>query len=112
MAVHQFLFVNEKWCIDNNNVSNSEDEPFIVNYKTFYSDGSDVEQENDDVQYNSKFRIFISTKRLLCQASGKDKLHVDGTYKLNWQGFQINLFLYCRCLSSRSFMANIWVCYK
>ena len=38
-----------------------------------------------------KFRIFVSTKRLLCQASGKDKLHVDATYKLNWQGFPVLL---------------------
>ena len=74
----------EQWCIDNNNVPNSEDEPFIVNYKIFYSDGSDVEQENDDVQDNLKFRIFVSTKRLLCQVSGKDKLHVGAMYKLNW----------------------------
>ena len=51
----------EQWCIDNNNVPNSEDEHFIVNYKIFYSDDSDIEQENDDVQDNSKFRIFVST---------------------------------------------------
>ena len=56
----------EQWYIDNNNVPNSEDESFIVNYKIFYSDGSDVEQENDDIQDNSKFRIFVSAKRLLC----------------------------------------------
>ena len=81
----------EQWCIDNNNVPNSEDEPFIVNYKIVYTDGSDKEQENDDVQGNSKFQVFVLTKRLLCQASKKEKLHIDVIYKLNWQGFPVLL---------------------
>ena len=78
-------------CIGNNNVPNFEDEPFIVNYKNIYSDGSDEEQKNDAVQDNSKFQIFVSTKRLLCKASAKEKLYVDAMYKLNWQGFPVLL---------------------
>ena len=61
----------EQLCIDNN-VPNSEEEPFIVNYKIIYFDSSDEEQENDDIPGNLKFQIFLSTKRLLYQASEKE----------------------------------------
>ena len=52
----------EQWCIDNNNVLNSEDRTFIVNYKIVYSDDSDKEQENDMSKTIQNFNVLFQQK--------------------------------------------------
>ncbi len=42
--------------------------------------------EGDDDGGN-KFRFFVTTKRLLFNATISNKSHADATYKLIWQGF-------------------------
>ena len=44
--------------------------------------------ENEDLD-ESKFRIFISTKRLLKLATKSNNIHADGTYKLIWEGMPV-----------------------
>ncbi|CAF2907650.1 unnamed protein product [Rotaria sp. Silwood2] len=50
------------------------------------NDDDDDNVSNDDDDKN-KFRFFVTTKRLLFNASISNKIHVDATYKLIWQGF-------------------------
>lgn len=77
----------EQWCLDFNTVPESDDSPFIVSYQIIYDDDEDIYSDEEDS--NCKFRIFISTKRLLQMASKVTILHADATYKLVWQGFPI-----------------------
>ncbi|CAF0962497.1 unnamed protein product [Rotaria sordida] len=49
-------------------------------------DDDDDNVSNDDDDKNN-FRFFVTTKRLLFNASISNKIHVDATYKLIWQGF-------------------------
>jgi hypothetical protein len=78
----------EQWCQQTNNIPDDEDEPFVVSYNIIYDEEFDDDEEADD-EGGSKFRIFISTKRLLKHAFDAKKLHVDATYKLIWQGFPV-----------------------
>jgi hypothetical protein len=78
----------EHWCEQTSNIPDEEDVPFVVSYVIIYDEECDDDEEADDEE-RSKFRIFISTKRLLKHASGAKKLHVDATYKLIWQGFPV-----------------------
>lgn len=66
----------KKWCIDNSIVPVSHDKPYVVNH--------DIEVSNDLVVH---IRVVISTIRLLSRGNITDRLHADGTYKLNWEGF-------------------------
>ncbi|CAF2821308.1 unnamed protein product [Rotaria sp. Silwood2] len=76
----------EHWCEDNQNIPLDENESFVVSYKILYED-----QEYEDVKDNdgNKFRIFISSIRLLNMISMSQHIHADATYKLVWQGFPV-----------------------
>lgn len=68
----------EKWLQDNTSLPESDMEPFILNYEMNCEDKDKLD-----------FRFFVSTKLLLQQAIGANKIHTDATYKINWQGFPV-----------------------
>ncbi|CAF3358563.1 unnamed protein product, partial [Rotaria socialis] len=76
----------EQWCQNKVNVPTDENEAFVASCKILYDnvDGEDVE-END----GNKFRIFMSSLRLLNIISMSSHLCSDATYKLVWQGFLV-----------------------
>ncbi len=82
----------EQWCENNQSIPTDENESFVISYKILYDDEEydDEEYEDDeDVEDDggNKFRIFISSVRLLKIASMSQHIHADATYKLIWQGF-------------------------
>lgn len=58
------------WCEKNSDPPSEVNTPFVLKFTV---DGD-------------KVRAIITTKRLLNHLSVTDRLHADGTYKLNWQG--------------------------
>jgi len=69
------------------NIPATDDQPFVVSYNINYENedfDNDLLDENE-----SRFRIFITTKRLLYLASECRHIHADSTYKLNWNGFPV-----------------------
>ena len=46
---------------------------------------------HDDVENaeDTRFTVIFSTKRLLSNLSKSDTLHLDATYRLNWQGYPV-----------------------
>lgn len=64
-----------EWCAANSELPDDEDKAFVVNF-----DHSDHEED-------LWFRFAVSTPRLIKQFVGVEKLCVDATYKLNWQGY-------------------------
>ena len=70
-----------EWCETNAFIPEDVDALFIVDYE--------IVDTEDCENFNSKFKFFISTKRLLSQMNLSNKLHVDATYKLNWNGFPL-----------------------
>ncbi len=61
----------EKWCVDNNSMTDDDCTPFIVNYEFIYTD-----EEEEDQGY--KFRLFISSKCLMRLATSSTHICVDG----------------------------------
>lgn len=70
----------EKWLQENTSLPEDQSQPFVLNYEI------NCEDEN-----NVDFRFIVTTKLLLQQAIGQEKLHTDATYKLVWQGFPVLL---------------------
>eukprot|EP01024_Parvocaulis_polyphysoides_P009218 TRINITY_DN12837_c0_g1_i2.p1 TRINITY_DN12837_c0_g1~~TRINITY_DN12837_c0_g1_i2.p1 ORF type:complete len:610 (+),score=28.52 TRINITY_DN12837_c0_g1_i2:103-1932(+) len=68
----------EEWCQTNQEIPTDMDQPFCVLYETNY------QGEND-----SFFRLFVSTVRLLMLVCESRNVHIDATYKLNWNGFPV-----------------------
>lgn len=68
----------EKWLAECSPVPDSDTQPFVLNYEMNYEDEEKID-----------FRFVVSTKLLLNQAIGCEKLHVDATYKIIWQGFPV-----------------------
>ncbi|CAF2885992.1 unnamed protein product [Rotaria sp. Silwood2] len=77
----------ENLCAENSTVPQSEDETFVLSYHVQYED--DIDDNEDAMDGENKFRFFITTKRLLEIASISTRIHADATYKLNWQGFPV-----------------------
>ncbi|CAF2867894.1 unnamed protein product [Rotaria sp. Silwood2] len=75
----------ENSCAENSTVPQSEDETFVLSYHVQYED--DIDDNEDAMDGENKFRFFITTKRLLKIASISIRIHADVTYKLNWQVF-------------------------
>lgn len=66
----------ESCCIDQSVVPDGENEPYVLAYDNkLPSDGG-----------CPLVRLLLTTKKLVKLMSKVDKLHVDATYKLNWQG--------------------------
>ncbi|CAF3436616.1 unnamed protein product [Rotaria socialis] len=83
----------EQWCIDCNLLPENDDEAFVTSYEFMYDEEEDDDDVNNTIndpdENNAKFRIFISTKRLLKLALNATKIHADATYRLIWQGFPV-----------------------
>ena len=84
----------EQWCINCSVSPENGDEAFVSSYEIMYNDEHDYAEaanndESDYDEYEGKFRIFITTKRLLKLASRATNILADATYKLVWQGFPI-----------------------
>ncbi|CAF4368506.1 unnamed protein product [Rotaria sp. Silwood2] len=83
----------EAWCQQNSLIPDDNDKPWVLKFQIEYEDeidnddGNDNGDHNDDDDNKNKFRFFVTTKRLLFNASISNKIHVDTTYKLIWQGF-------------------------
>ena len=77
----------EEWCLKNEKIPDNDDEAFVCSHDIQYEDEID---DDEDVEANgSKFRFFVTTKKLLLIANKSSKMHADATYKLNWQGFPV-----------------------
>lgn len=77
----------EKWLKESSEIPLSDDQPFVISH---------VVNVNDNIPEESRFKFVVSTKRLLRNAIGCQRIHADATYKLVWQGFQIfSLILTC-----------------
>lgn len=64
-----------QWCERNANIPIDEDKPFVIGF----------EHSNENEQ--RFFRFVVSTQRLLKHSINAPTFCVDGTYKLNWQGY-------------------------
>lgn len=69
----------EEWCQERST-------PLVQNTNDAYVVCFTTDQKES---MNPVFRIFISSLRLLQAAPLSDIVHVDATYKLNWQGFPV-----------------------
>lgn len=69
----------EKWCLDNSQPTSDENEPFVVNYQCGYPG-----EDNCEVAF---FRAFISTPKLLLNATRSNHLAADATHKLVLEKF-------------------------
>lgn len=65
------------WLEDNLVIPIDKTKPFIVDFKLSLNEN------------NPGFKFFVSTKQLLALATSASHVHVDGTYKLVWQGYPI-----------------------
>lgn len=71
-------------------VPDDMDVPFCIGFRMELIKGKpDPNKLNDDVLV---FTAIFTTKRLLANASNATKLHVDGTYKLNWENYPLLVF--------------------
>ncbi|CAF4786801.1 unnamed protein product, partial [Rotaria sp. Silwood2] len=83
----------EAWCQQNSFIPDDDDKPWVLKYHIEYedeinnNDDDDNASNDDDDDDKDKFRFFVTTKRLLLNASISNKIHVDATYKLIWQAF-------------------------
>lgn len=73
----KMLFLGQliEWCEKNTEVPADVDTPFVI--------GFDHSDEFDALN----FKVVVSTKRMIQHCVGIEKLCVDATYKLNWNGF-------------------------
>jgi hypothetical protein len=70
------------WCADHSTADeNNIDTPFVVD-SIFQLDESE----------QSRFRVALSTSRLLSLMPDRSMIHADATYKIMWQGFPCLLF--------------------
>lgn len=67
----------KNWLEDNLVVPIDKTQPFVVDLKLSLN------------EKNPGFKFFVSTKQLLASAIPVHHVHVDGTYKLIWQGFPV-----------------------
>lgn len=73
----KMLFLGQliEWCEKNIEVPEDIDTPFVIGF------------DHSDEINAFNFRIVVSTKRMLKHCNGIEKLCVDATYKLVWNGF-------------------------
>jgi hypothetical protein len=79
----------EQWCENNLQIPTEENKLFVVSYQVIYGDEEYSDDEDTEDDGSNKFRIFISSIRLLHIASISSHMHADATYKLVWQGFPV-----------------------
>ncbi|CAF4988417.1 unnamed protein product [Rotaria socialis] len=66
----------EAWCQRNSLIPDDDDTPWVLKYQIEYED-----EINKDDDNKNKFRFFVTTRRLLFNASISYEIHVDATYK-------------------------------
>ncbi|CAF0964252.1 unnamed protein product [Adineta steineri] len=79
----------DDWCGRHMDVPLNENESFVVSYQIIYADEDTEDIEDNDDFNENKFRIFISSVRLLTIASISSHICADATYKLIWQGYPV-----------------------
>ncbi|CAF3896417.1 unnamed protein product [Rotaria sordida] len=79
----------EEWCKNNETIPVDENQSFVVCYKILYNGDEYEDDEDIEDDAGGKFRIFISSLRLLNIASKSQHIHADATYKIVWQGFPV-----------------------
>ncbi|CAF1550987.1 unnamed protein product [Adineta ricciae] len=79
----------EQWCQANESIPTNEDTAFVVSYEIKYDDEDDEDDEDVEDYQGSRFRIFISSLRLLNITLLSSHINADATYKLVWQGFPV-----------------------
>ena len=67
----------------------TDDHPYVAAYKIIYNDDSDDDDVSNEADNEPKFRVFITTKRLLKIAANSKTIHADATYKLVWEGMPV-----------------------
>ena len=82
----------EGWCKRNSLMPDDNDKPCGLKYQIGYEDEINNHGNNGSGDHNAdddknKFLFFVTTKRLLFDASVSNKTHIDATHKLIWQGF-------------------------
>lgn len=75
----------EQWCIDNSLFPEDDDKPYVVQHRIKYSD----ENKENHGENQREFCIFVSTKRLLKNATIRNNIHIDAIYKLVWEGMPV-----------------------
>lgn len=65
----------KQWCLDNSNIPENDNKPYVVDH--------DIKIVEEIIVH---IRVVISTTKLLSRIAITDRLHADGTYKLNWEG--------------------------
>ncbi len=81
------------WCEDNSTVPNPQlvDEPFVVDYSSFFPDEMDGDTEN--YEPGDSFRFFISTRGLL-ELAGHSKVCIIFIIFKYLQSIKLILFLF------------------
>ena len=75
----------EAWCQQNSVIPDDNDQHWVIKYEIKYeNDFCDDNYCSDD---GNKIRFFVTTKRLLFNATMSNKIHADATFKFIWQGF-------------------------
>ena len=83
----------EARCERNSLIPDDNDKLWVLKYQIEYEDEINNLDDNGNGDHNAddddknKFRFFVTTKRSLFYASISNKIHIDATYKLIWQGF-------------------------
>lgn len=67
----------KNWLEDNSVIPIDKTQPYVVDFKLSLNEN------------NPGFKFFVSTKQLLAAATTVSHIHVDGTYKLVWQGYPV-----------------------
>ena len=75
----------EAWCQRNSIIPDDDDQPWVLRYQIEYE--GEIDEDEEDEDEGNKFRFFVTTKRLLFNATISKRIHTDATYKLIWQGF-------------------------
>ena len=63
------------WCVQAQAEPDDSDKAYVVHH--------DVDREQQKVS------VMLTTRSLLIAAAASDVIHVDATYKLNWQGYPV-----------------------
>ena len=80
------------WCLQHREIPEDTNNPFICSYQ-INIDGDDPEnfpEECSSINNPDKsFRLFITTRHLICLASEIKTIQADATYKLLWHNFPV-----------------------
>lgn len=71
----------DNWCNQHSAVPEDENAPFVLNHE--------VHRSNCTSGVKAQFRLFLTTKKLLKNATYTNFLNADATYKLTWENFPV-----------------------